>query len=34
MMRMPGATAVLAPLARFFAWRFDRADARTFGARS
>jgi hemerythrin-like domain-containing protein len=34
MMRMPGAKAVLVPFARFLAWRFDRADARTFGPRS
>jgi len=34
MMRMPGAKAVLVPFARLFAWRFDRAEARTFGPRS
>ena len=34
MLRMPGATPALVPVARFFAWRFDRAEARTFGARS
>jgi hypothetical protein len=30
-MRMPGAKLALLPLARLLAWRFDRADARTFG---
>jgi hypothetical protein len=34
MMRVPGAKPVLVPIARFFAWRFDRGDARTFVARS
>jgi hypothetical protein len=34
LLRMPTATPALVPIARFFAWRFDRADARTFGARS
>jgi hemerythrin HHE cation binding domain-containing protein len=33
-MRMPGATAAMWPLARPFVRRFDRAEARTFGARS
>ena len=32
-MRMPGATPAMWQLARFFVWRFDRAEARTFGAR-
>jgi Hemerythrin HHE cation binding domain len=34
MMRMPGAKAVLVPVARLLAWRFGRAEARTFGPRS
>ena len=34
MMRMPGAKAALVPFARFLAWRFDHAEARTFGPRS
>ncbi|SNS92137.1 Hemerythrin HHE cation binding domain-containing protein [Geodermatophilus saharensis] len=34
LLRMPTATPALVPIARFFAWRFDRSDARTFGPRS
>ena len=31
---MPGAKAALLPFARFFAWRFDRAEARTLERQS